>query len=380
MNQIVALDIETTGFGKTDRIIEFGAILFDSESSKVVGQLETLINPMRNVPEESSKIHGLRSSDLSLAPTFEEIADDLSIFIGDHKIVAHNADFDLRFLTQEFARVGKDIQFKDVTCTYQLTGQRLNVACEQIAFEFTHHSAVEDAKASLAIWHNYVIESDKAIQFDSSVQLEQTFRTISRAQVGLQPLDRNTAALSNLAVKFEQVGIEKTFLGLLDAYLRDLAISDVEEFGLRSFALDNGISESRVVELQEIYLDSIENAALRDGIITQVESEFFNKISLALGFDRQLSPSEASSELPAAGSLVCVTGTATVDGVNYDKKTMSALLEQHGLVFTDVISKKTGVKLLLQDSAGSQSSKVAKAQAWGIPRMVIADFVELVSN
>lgn len=380
MTTVIAIDIETTGFGKTDRIIEFGAILFDSESSRVVGQLETLINPMRNIPEESSKIHGLRSSDLSLAPTFEEIANDLALFIGDHKIVAHNADFDLRFLTQEFARVGKAIEFKDVTCTYQLTGQRLNVACEQIAFEFTHHSAVEDAKASLAIWHNHVIESDKVLLFDSSVESEQTFRTVSRAQVGLQPLDRNTAALSNLAVKFEQVGIEKTFLGLLDAFLRDLAISDAEELGLKSFALDNGISESRIVELQEIYLDSIENAALRDGIITQVESEFFNKISLALGFDRQLSPSEASSELPTAGSLVCVTGTATVDGINYDKKTMSALLEKHGLVFTDVISKKAGVRLLLQDSAGSQSSKVAKAQAWGIPRMLIADFVELVSN
>ena len=380
MATVIAIDIETTGFGKTDRIIEIGVILFDPATSRVVGQLETLINPMRNISEESSKIHGLRSSDLSLAPTFEEIADDLALLIKSNKIVAHNADFDLKFLSQEFARLGKTIEFNDVTCTYKLTGQRLNVACEQISFEFTHHSAVEDAKAALAVWHNHEIDSDSLVTFDSQVELEQTFRTVSRAQVGLKPLDRSPAALSNLTVKFEQVGIEKTFLGLLDAFLRDLAISDLEELGLKSFAIDNGISESRVLELQEIYLDSIETAALRDGIITQIESEFFNKISRALGFDRQLSPSAATSELPASGSLVCVTGTATVDGVNYDKKTMSALLEKHGLVFTDVISKKAGVKLLLQDSAGSQSSKVAKAQAWGIPRMVIADFVNLVSN
>lgn len=380
METVIAIDIETTGFGKTDRIIEIGVILFDPETSSVIGQLETLINPMRNISEESSKIHGLRSSDLSLAPTFEEIADDLALLIKNNKIVAHNADFDLKFLSQEFARLGKTIEFNDVTCTYKLTGQRLNVACEQISFELIHHSAVEDAKATLAVWHNHEIDSDSLLTFDSQVELEQTFRTVSRAQVGLKPLDRSPAALSNLAVKFDQVGIEKTFLGLLDAFLRDLAISDLEEFGLKSFAIENGISESRVLELQEIYLDSIENAALRDGIITQIESEFFNKVSRALGFDRQLIPSDATSELPATGSLVCVTGTATVDGVNYDKKTMSDLLEKHGLVFTDVISKKAGVKLLLQDSAGSQSSKVAKAQAWGIPRMVIADFVNLVSN
>lgn len=376
----ISIDLETTGFGKTDRIIEIGAIVLDTDTRQIIGQLETLINPMRNVPEESTKIHGLHASDLSLAPTFEEIADDLLKFLGSHKIIAHNADFDLKFLSQEFARVGKPINFDDVTCTYMLTGQRLNVACEQISYEFVHHSALEDAKATLAIWHNHEIEQDKVLTFDSPIELEQTFRTVSRAQMGLQPLDRNPAALSNLPVKFAQVGIEKTYLGLLDAYLRDLAISDVEQFGLKSFAIENGIPENRVIELEEIYLDSIESAALRDGIITQAESDFFNEISRALGFDRELNPSDATSELPSAGSLVCVTGTATVGGVNYDKRTMSALLEKHGLVFTDVISKKAGVKLLLQDSAGSQSSKVAKAQAWGIPRMVIADFVELVSS
>lgn len=380
MAQIIAIDIETTGFGKNDRIIEIGAVIWDSTQQKVIGQLETLINPMRNIPEESSHIHGLKSSDLSLAPTFDEIADELLIFFAGSQIIAHNADFDLKFLSQEFSRIGKQIKFNDFVCTYKLTGQRLNVACEQISFEFKHHSALEDAKACLAIWYNQVIDSNDSITFDTVIESDQTFRTVSRSQIGLQPLDMSPSALSNLPVKFEQVGLEKTFLGLLDAYLRDLAISDVEQFGLKRYAIENGIPENRVIELEEIYLDSIENAALRDGIITQGESDFFNKISRALGFDRELNPSNATSELPSAGSLVCVTGTATVGGVNYDKKTMSALLEKHGLVFTDVISKKAGVKLLLQDSAGSQSSKVAKAQAWGIPRMVIADFVELVSS
>ncbi|MEY4988819.1 MAG: hypothetical protein RI933_452 [Actinomycetota bacterium] len=379
MATAIAIDVETTGFGKSDRIVELGAVVFDTETLNVIGQLETLINPMRNVPEESTKIHGLRATDLSLAPTFEEISDGLASFFGDHKILAHNADFDLGFLSQEFARVGKSIEFRDVTCTYKMTGQRLPVACEQISFEFQHHSAVEDAKACLAIWHNQVIDADKSISFENVLEWEQTFRTVSRSQLGLQPLDRRPSVLSNLSVKFEQVGIEKTYLGLLDTYLRDLVISDFEEFGLKNFAIENGIPEARVIELQEIYLDSIENAALRDGIITEAESEFFNKISMALGFDRKLNPSGGTSKLPQAGSLICVTGTLTFNGVHYDKKTISALLEKHGYVFTDVISKKAGVELLLQDSAGTQSSKVAKAQAWGIPRMLIADFVQLVS-
>ena len=378
MTKVIAIDLETTGFGKNDRIIEFAAIVFDLETRRVLGQLETLINPMRNVPEESSEIHGLKSSDLSLAPTFEEIAEDIFAFLGNNKIVAHNADFDLKFLIQEFDRIGKPISFDDIVCTYKLTGQRLNVACEEISFKFTHHSALEDAKACLAIWHSKVFDSENPLSFETMLELDQTFRTIARSQLGLEPLDRRKSELSNLSLKFEEVGIEKTFLGLLDAYLRDLAISDVEKSGLKDFAIENGISESRLIELKESYLESIEKAALRDGIITEAEAAFFNRISLAMGFDRQLNPTESSSELPPAGSLVCVTGTATVNGVNYDKKTMAELLEKHGLIFTDAISKKSGVALLLQDSAGSQSSKVAKAQAWGIPRMVIADFVTLV--
>jgi len=378
MTKVIAIDLETTGFGKNDRIIEFAAIVFDLETRRVLGQLETLINPMRNVPEESSEIHGLKSSDLSLAPTFEEIAEDIFAFLGNNKIVAHNADFDLKFLIQEFNRIGKPISFDDIVCTYKLTGQRLNVACEEISFKFTHHSALEDAKACLAIWHSKVFDSENPLSFETMLELDQTFRTIARSQLGLEPLDRRKSELSNLSLKFEEVGIEKTFLGLLDAYLRDLAISDVEKSGLKDFAIENGISESRLIELKESYLESIEKAALRDGIITEAEAAFFNRISLAMGFDRQLNPTESSSELPPAGSLVCVTGTATVNGVNYDKKTMAELLEKHGLIFTDAISKKSGVALLLQDSAGSQSSKVAKAQAWGIPRMVIADFVTLV--
>lgn len=378
MTKVIAIDLETTGFGKNDRIIEFAAIVFDPETGRVLGQLETLINPMRNVPEQSSEIHGLKSSDLSLAPTFEEIAEDIFEFLGNNKIVAHNADFDLKFLIQEFTRIGKPISFDDIVCTYKLTGQRLNVACEEISFKFSHHSAMEDAKACLAIWHSKVFDSENPLSFETKLELDQTFRTIARSQIGLEPMDIRKSELSNLSVKFEEVGIGKTFLGLLDAYLRDLAISDVEKSGLKDFAVENGISESRLIELKESYLESIEKAALRDGIITEAEAAFFNKISLALGFDRQLNPTESGSELPPAGSLVCVTGTATVNGVNYDKKTMAEFLEKHGLIFTDAISKKSGVALLLQDSAGSQSSKVAKAQAWGIPRMVIADFVTLV--
>lgn len=380
MSKLIAIDIETTGFSKADRIIEFGAVVYDTDKKEVIAELETLVNPLRNVPEDSTKIHGLTSSDVSLAPTFEEISADLANFLSEHSVVAHNADFDVKFLEREFARVGTPFEFSDVTCTYKITGQRLNVACEQIGFTFEHHSAVDDARASLALFVDHEHQAKLQNSLDQNVLLDQTFRTLTRSQVGILPLDRRRSSLANLSVKFQNVGVENTYLGLLDAFLRDLSINDAEAFGLKDFALENGLSENKVNELQEIYLDSIEHAALRDGIITEEEASFFNMISRALGFDRELAVSGASLALPESGALICVTGTATVNGVHYNKDAISALLAENNYLFTDTISKKSGVALLLQDSPGSQSSKVAKAQAWGIPRMVIADFVDLVSR
>ncbi|WP_138316637.1 exonuclease domain-containing protein [Rhodoluna limnophila] len=380
MKQIVAIDLETTGFGKSDRIVEIGAVFFDHESGNIIGELETLVNPMRNISDESSRIHGIRAADVSMAPTFEEIAEDFLRLIEGRHVIAHNANFDLRFLTQEFERIGMTLDFQKVSCTMELTGQSLPVACQQIAYEFQHHSALEDARASFALWSVHEGSLDYSELFPSTATHSQSFRTVTRSQVGLLPVDRRVSLLSNLPLQLEQIGSERAYLGLLDAYLRDMQITDLESFGLRDFASSNGIEPLREIELQELYLAEIENAALRDGIITAAEADFFNQIASTLGFERAIQASKSPSKLPAIGSLVCVTGTARVDGVHYDKNAIAAFLESNGFKFTDSISKKANISLLLQESEGSQSSKVAKAQAWGIPRMVLADFIRLVGS
>jgi DNA polymerase-3 subunit epsilon len=380
MPRIISIDLETTGFGKSDRVVEIGAVIYDTDLRAIVGELETLINPLRNVPEEASMIHGLKASDLSLAPTFGEIADNLRELFNGATILAHNAEFDVRFLAGEFARLGIEVVFPDVSCTYKLTGQSLAVACEQISFRFNHHSAIEDARATLAVWLASTAEDASQFTKAKQVELNQTFRTVTRSQIGLTPLDRRVSVLSKLALQFTQVGIEQSYIGLLDAYLRDLSLSDLENVGLTEFAQANGLSHQLVIELHDVYLASVETAILRDGIITSAEAAFYNQIASALGISRTLKPQEVLQEVPAAGALICVTGTAMVNGVHYNKKTLETFLQERGYRFTDSISKKSGVALLLQESEGSQSSKVAKAQSWGIPRMVIADFIELVTK
>lgn len=107
MREIV-LDTETTGFDPAagHRIVEIGAV-------ELVNHLPTgetyqcYINPERDVPEEAFRVHGLSDEFLADKPVFAKIADDFLEFLGDGNLVAHNAEFDMRFLNAELELLGK---------------------------------------------------------------------------------------------------------------------------------------------------------------------------------------------------------------------------------------------------------------------------------
>jgi DNA polymerase-3 subunit epsilon len=107
MREIV-LDTETTGLDPSDghRIIEVCCLELDNHLP--TGRLyHTLIHPERDIPEESVRVHGLTLEKLSDAPKFSAIADELLTFLGDSQLVIHNAEFDLKFLNAEFARLDR---------------------------------------------------------------------------------------------------------------------------------------------------------------------------------------------------------------------------------------------------------------------------------
>jgi DNA polymerase-3 subunit epsilon len=106
MREIV-LDTETTGLDPYDghRIIEICCLELDNHLP--TGKfLHTYIHPERDIPEESTRVHGLTAQSLEGAPLFAAIAEELVEFLKDSILVIHNAEFDLKFLNAEFARVG----------------------------------------------------------------------------------------------------------------------------------------------------------------------------------------------------------------------------------------------------------------------------------
>ena len=120
MREIV-LDTETTGFEPNDgdRIVEIGAI-------ELIGHVPTgrtyhqYINPMRSMPAGAFGVHGigpdlleppqaLQPGQVILRdkPVFADVAQAFLDFIGDSKLVIHNAAFDMKFLNAELGWLGR---------------------------------------------------------------------------------------------------------------------------------------------------------------------------------------------------------------------------------------------------------------------------------
>jgi DNA polymerase III subunit epsilon len=107
MREIV-FDTETTGLSPTDghRLVEIGCI-------EMINRVETgrtfhsYVNPGRSMPPEAQAVHGLSDSFLADKPLFAEIHDALLSFLGDARLVAHNAAFDFAFLNAELDQCGR---------------------------------------------------------------------------------------------------------------------------------------------------------------------------------------------------------------------------------------------------------------------------------
>ena len=100
MAQYLLADVETTGVGTTDKIVEVAWLLMDGDF-KTLDEGHSLINPQRPIPAGASAVHGITTKDVENAPTADEyFYDVLGNKLGsvDAIFTAHNSAFDFRYL------------------------------------------------------------------------------------------------------------------------------------------------------------------------------------------------------------------------------------------------------------------------------------------
>lgn len=108
MREIV-LDTETTGLDPFDtprhRIVEIGAVELWNQvpTGKTYHQY---IQPERDMPAEAFAVHGIGEDFLADKPVFAAVAEAFLNFVGDARMVIHNASFDMKFINAELEWAG----------------------------------------------------------------------------------------------------------------------------------------------------------------------------------------------------------------------------------------------------------------------------------
>lgn len=92
-------DTETTGLlPHKDEIVQIGALRVLNGRLIEGEEFDTLVDPEREIPQASTRVHGINNDMVRGAPVIAKAAAAFHLFASDAVIVAHNAPFDMAFL------------------------------------------------------------------------------------------------------------------------------------------------------------------------------------------------------------------------------------------------------------------------------------------
>jgi DNA polymerase-3 subunit epsilon len=177
MREIV-LDTETTGLSPAEghRVLEIGAVEIVHQA--LTGKFfHTLLNPERDVPEDAARVHGHTAAILREKPVFASVVDEFLAFIGDSRLVIHNAEFDMLFVNAELARLGRDaIAMERVVDTLTLARRKhpgqpnsLDALCDRYSIDRSRrvvHGALLDAELLVEIYCELMGGRQRSLIFD----------------------------------------------------------------------------------------------------------------------------------------------------------------------------------------------------------------------
>lgn len=161
--RFIAVDVETTGLSTSrgDRIIEIGAVVLDGD--RIGEEFHALISVKERIHWAAQQVHGITNEMLLGKPMAEDVMPEFKKFITDSTLVAHNARFDLGFISHEFLRLGMELT-NPYHCTLELSrslcpklqNHRLETVYRhlfgRIPEEAKRHRALDDARLVARMW------------------------------------------------------------------------------------------------------------------------------------------------------------------------------------------------------------------------------------
>ncbi len=374
---LVVLDVETTGFGNADRIVEISVITLDPETFETVEEYDTLVNPERDVSSDVTEIHGLTAAILEAAPTFKEIAPALARRLNSSFLVAHNQSFDMRFLSNEFQKIDSEFDAGIPICTYKLTGSDLTTACSERGIDIEEaHRALVDARATAEIFRDIFRDASN----------RQTMRedfTVARCVVHSNDVMIRTLRRENTELRSSLTRVAKSpwqdplrdYRYALNLALDDGEITESEWVELESLRKTLGLTHSEAQEQHRVLFERTHAAVVRDEYLSPKEEKMLLKMATNLGLQYEPPEREEATRALFIGMTVCFTGSG--QGM-LERRSMIQMAEEKGMSVKSGMSRQ--IDLLVAADVSSYSSKTKKARELGKPVMSAIEFLQLVGR
>lgn len=206
-----AIDLETTGLDpSTDQIVEIGLVKFTADGA-VIDEFATLVNSPGS-DTEARAIHGIDDDDLVGAPSITQVLDEALAFIAGTVLVAHNCDFEERFLAAAAQRAKLKLPKTVALCTLRTSRRQL----EGRAFSLTamyktatggwsdqKHTALGDARAvrEVLLW---MLRSAPQALYLTQGPTPADARTFTQCPVRCRPVPLTRCSVAELLDSFPQ--------------------------------------------------------------------------------------------------------------------------------------------------------------------------------
>ena len=156
-------DIETTGFSPfNDKIIEIGAVKM--KGKEIIDTFSTFVNPEIPIPENIVELTSITDFMVQDSETIEKVLPEFLEFCKNTVLVAHNAKFDIGFITQKAKELSLEFQPSSIDTLPlakilipDLKGFGLAKIVKHYDIKLdNHHRAVDDAQATAEILQKFI--------------------------------------------------------------------------------------------------------------------------------------------------------------------------------------------------------------------------------
>lgn len=183
----IVFDVETPNY-QNNRMSSIGVAVI--ENQQIVHKFSSLINPEQMFDAFNIQLTGISPAMVKNAPTFQELWSELAPLFASGILIAHNAAFDMKVLSQCLNHYHLDFpQYALYACTVkmgkkvfpQLENHRLNTLCDHLHISLEHHKADSD---SLACGNLLLCYMQQGLDIKSNIR---TYDLIHGKTVSIKP-------------------------------------------------------------------------------------------------------------------------------------------------------------------------------------------------